>query len=135
MRRAFIVFAVVLLPFLTVAQAPGQPASKPDDTAVQKNRLLTLYKAYQAYEVAKGKPANGIDDLALEPAVVKELKERFKFEELGMSLAQAEKDDLPKMVMVYEKTAPKDGGLVLMYDGTVKTLTAKEVKKFLKMKE
>ena len=62
---------------------------------------------------------------------VKELKQRFNLDELGLSLAKAKEDDLPKMVMAYEKQAPKDGGLVLFYDGSVETLTAKEVEKLV----
>jgi hypothetical protein len=135
MRRVSICFLVILVPCFAVPQSPGQTAAKVDDRDVQKNRLLTLYRAYQAAEVSKGKPVDRIDDLGLEAAVVKELKERFNFEQLGVSLTQAEKDDLPKMIMVYEKIATKEGGLVLLYDGSVKTLTAKEVKKVLKIQD
>jgi hypothetical protein len=129
MRRTSIGFLAMVVPFLAVAQGCGQPAPTPGDKEVQKTRLLSLYKAYQAYEVSKGKPAATIDDLALEPAVVEELKQRFNLDELGLSLTEAKKDELPKMMMAYEKLAPKDGGLVLFYDGSVKTLTAKEIDK------
>jgi hypothetical protein len=129
MRRASFGVLAVVVPFLAVTQALGQPAPGPADKEVQKSRLLSLYRAYQAYEVSKRKPAATIDDLALEPGVVKELKQRFNLDELGRSLTEAKKDDLPKLVMAYEKLAPKDGGLVLFYDGSVKTLTAKEFDK------
>jgi len=131
MRRASIGFLVVVLPFLTLTEAPGQPAKDAGDKEVQKARLQTLYKAYQAYEVSKGKPAKKVDDLALEPAVIKEIKQRFNLDELGLSLVDAKKEDLAKLVMVYEKVAPKDGGQILFYDGSVKTLTAKEVNKLV----
>ena len=66
--------------------------------------------------------------------MVNELKKRYSFDELGRSLAEGKRDELARAVMVYERAAPKDGGLVLLYDGTVKTMTANEVNKLLRKK-
>jgi hypothetical protein len=87
--------------------------------------------AYQAYEVSNGKPAKQVDDLALGKEDVKEFKRWLNLDGLGVSLADSRKEDLAKMVMVYEKEARKDGGMVMLYDGSVKTLSADDLKKLL----
>src|SRR5262245_49395149 len=99
--------------------AAGQGAT---EEAAKNTRLNALYRAYQGYEVTNGEPAKKIEDLSLGKEDVKELKRWFNVAELGASLADAKKQDLAKMVMAYDKEAPKAGGLVMFYDGTIKPL-------------
>lgn len=109
--------------------APGQ------DEAVKKTRLNVLYQAYQAFEISNGKPAKEVDELALAKEDVRLLKAWLNLDELGLSLADANKEDLKKMVMVYEKQALKEGGMVMFYDGSVKTLSAADLKKLVGKKD
>jgi hypothetical protein len=93
--------------------------------------LNALYRAYQAYEVSNGKPAKNIEDLPLAKSDVEEFKRWLNLDELGLSLADAKKEDLRKSVMVYEKQAPREGGLVMFYDGSIQALSATEVARVL----
>jgi hypothetical protein len=136
MRRISVAISAPLLAVLFLwAGSRGASGQGAKEEAVKKARLKTLYKAYQAYEVSNGKPAKKVDDLALGKEDVKELKRWLNLDELGVSLADSKKEDLAKMVMAYEKKAPKDGGMVLFYDGSVKTLPAADLKKLVGKKE
>jgi hypothetical protein len=115
----------VLLLWAGSRSASGQGAT---EAAVKKARLNALYQAYQKYELLNGEPAKKVEDLALHKDDVKELKQWFDLDELGVSLVEAKKPDLAKMVMASEKEAEKAGGMVLFCDGSIKTLSAAEFK-------
>jgi hypothetical protein len=119
---------VVLLLWAGSRVATGQGVT---EAAVKKARLNALYQAYQKYEVLNGEPAKKVEDLALHKDDVEELRRWFDLDELGVSLVGAKKPDLAKMVMASEKDAEKDGGMVLFYDGSIKTLSAAEFKKLV----
>ena len=118
--RSAILTALLFLA-AAIPVAPGQGAKEDE---VKKARLSALYRAYQAYEIANGKPAKVIEDLALAKDDEREFKRWLKLDELGLSLAEGKKEDLKKIVIVYEKEAPKEGGLVMFYDGSVQKLSA-----------
>lgn len=98
------------------------------DDVTKIGRLRTLYQAYQAHEVTGGAPAKSIGDLALAKDDSAAFERWLNLDELGLSLAHTKKEELHKMVMAYEKDAPKKGGLVLYYDGSIKLLSAEDVK-------
>src|SRR5262249_5462645 len=118
--RSAILPALLLL--TTAFQGASGQGTKENE--IKKARLSALYRAYQAYEIANGKPAQAIEDLALAKDDEKDVKRWLKLDELGLSLAEGKKEDLKKTVMVYEKEAPKEGGLVMFYDGSVQMLSA-----------
>ena len=133
--RRLLTCCVVLstLGLLLSARLPLAPAQDKKDPEQQVKTLFlkTLYTAYQAYETKKGKPAKSVDDLRLPAKDLKQFKKWFNFDELGLSLVDAKKDNLAKLAMVYELEAATNGGLVLFYDGSVRSLSAAEVKKLL----
>ena len=135
MRCSISVSALLLAVLFLWAGVQGASSQGAKDNEVKNARLNALYKAYLAYEVSNGKPAKKVDDLALAKEDVKEFKRWLNLDELGMSLTDVKKEDLPKLVMVYEKEAPKDGGMLMFYDGSVKTLSAAAVKKLVGKKE
>jgi hypothetical protein len=123
------VSALLLVVFFLGTGSQGASGQDAKEEAVKKARLNALYKAYQAFEVSNGKPAKKVDDLPLGKEDVKELKRWLNLDELGVSLADSKKEDLAKRVMAYEKEAPKNGGMVMFYDGSIKTLSAADLKK------
>jgi hypothetical protein len=132
MRRIpWTVSALLLAVLLLWAGSRGASGQGAPETTVKKARLNALYQAYQKYELLNGEPAKKVEDLALHKDDVKELKQWFDLDELGVSLVEAKKPDLAKMVMASEKEAEKDGGMVLFYDGSIKTLSAAEFKKLV----
>jgi hypothetical protein len=132
MRRISLTVSALLLAVLFLwAGSQGASGQDAKDEAVKKVRLNALYKAYQVFEVSNGKPAKKVDDLTLGKDDVKEFKRWLNLDELGVSLAGSEKEDLAKMVMAYEKEAPKNGGMVMFYDGSTKTLSAADLKKLV----
>jgi hypothetical protein len=135
MRRISLTISALPAVLFLWASSPGASGQGATEEAVKKARLNALYRAYQAYQVSNGEPAKQVDDLALAKEDVKELKRWLNLDELGGSLADSRKEDLAKMVMVYEKEAPKAGGMVMFYDGSIKTLAAGDLKKLVGKKE
>ncbi len=127
-------FLLVMFPLCHLGAVHGQKPRDPNDTQIQTARLRALYSAYKNHEATKGSPASKFEDLSLDPATLKEVKERYSCDEFGASLTDTTKEAQAKLVLIFEKAALKDGGLVLLYDGTIKTLSASELKKLLKRK-
>jgi hypothetical protein len=112
-------------------RAGDQTEKEKAEKAAKTLQLGALYKAYAAYEIKEGKPAKKVEELSLGDDNVKLIKSWFVLDELGLSLVNFKKEDAAKMAMVYEKQAQRNGGLVLFYDGSIRTLSAAEVKKLV----
>ena len=97
--------------------------------------LAALVSASKTYEPRNvGKPATKVEDVApyvTDKEFAATLKKDFNFSLYGKTVGKPGVKHLEE-VMVYENTAPKNGGLVLLYNGTVKTVTAEEFAKLVK---
>jgi hypothetical protein len=129
-RSSKAVSALLLAVFALWAASRVVSRQAPEEQAVKRARLTALYQAYRAYEVAHGTPAKTVDDLTLATGDAELLKRWLELGELGASVVGARGEDLAA-VMAYEADAPRDGGLVMFYDGSVKPLSAAAVTKLV----
>jgi hypothetical protein len=92
----------------------------------EKTELIDIFEAYNEYAKNHQKPPQKLDDLKKYEAVhdlgVRLLREGKYVAVWGLTNRDAD------TVMAYAKDAATQGGAVLMADGTVKNMTADEVK-------
>jgi hypothetical protein len=129
MTLTAVLFAVI--PFLAVG-CGGKP---PVDPAIQrqKNELTEIHQVYLMFLKTNQRPPKQPSDLykreyeGISPAGVRALK---KGQYVVVGGVDINKDT--GAVIAYEKDAPAKGGAVLLADGTVKNMSADEVKAALK---
>jgi hypothetical protein len=105
-----------------------------EDPKVQRSiaELGEFYEVYMLYAKNNQRPPNGASDL----------KEYQKLYPTGMQAVQkgdfvvvwATPTGSSGTVLAYKKDAPKQGGAVLMADGTIKTMSAEDLQAALKTK-
>ena len=111
------------------AAAPA--ATDPRAKAVRTNQLKMIGLAYHNHLDAKRQPPAKIEDLA--PFYENDAKITAALKDgsvvfIWKSSIQNMTAGTSNTVLAYEKEAPDKGGLVLMADGSVKTMSAKEFK-------
>jgi hypothetical protein len=100
--------------------------------AIRQNQLKMLGLAYHNFVDASKKPPAKMEELA--PYLEKDAKLTDALTQgrcvvIWKSTFQAMKAGAANTILGYEKDAPASGGLVLMADGNVRTMTADEFKK------
>jgi hypothetical protein len=123
-KMAWLCPLVVALPVLAVG-CRGNPASATSRTTAD---LQEIHEMYQLAAKRQQKPPHQLSDLTkkdfevIYPSAVRGLKQG-KY--VVVWDVQGEQSGT---VLAYEKDAPAKGGAVLMADGTVKDMTAEELK-------
>jgi hypothetical protein len=124
----FVLFALSLLPF---GCSSGNKAG--DDLQRRKNDLGQFFEIYMQYVKANQRPPKQLSDLqryqTIDPVPLKVVQNGDYIVVWGLDLG---KDS--GAVLAYEKDAPKQGGAVLLADGTVTTMTAEKLQAALKAK-
>ncbi|HEY7329934.1 MAG TPA: DUF1559 domain-containing protein [Gemmataceae bacterium] len=118
--------------------APAQPATPPSgakadtrDVRLRTNQLKRIGLAYHSYLDSSKKPPAKVEDLAPYYENDAQITMAIKggtFVVFWNSSFQAMTAGTSNTILGYEKETPEKGGLVLMADGSVKTMTAKEFK-------
>ncbi len=122
---------------LSVAHADD--ANQVLDNKRKAELLRRLYTASQTYFiVTAGKSPSKLDEVTpyLEDKdFANKIQKDFDLSLFGRQVLQLTREQRDMLVMAYEKQVPKSGGLVLFYSGNVKTLNAKEFRKFVQLKK
>jgi hypothetical protein len=120
---ANLLFAVSLA---AVAGACGGKASFKPELAVEKRELGEIYDCYMGYVKSNERPPTELSQLkpyeAAHAAGFRALRDGKYKVVWGVS------DKTDGTVLAYESAATEKGGVVLMADSTVKTMTAEDLK-------
>jgi hypothetical protein len=127
-RKTPTLFVLLAVPVLALgcSQNKGGGGAEDRSSAV----LAEIYECYSMHIKSNQRPPKQLSDLkgyrGINPAGIDALEKGDYIAVWGVN----EKD--PKTVLAYEKDAPKQGGAVLMADGTIKTMTADELQAAIK---
>jgi hypothetical protein len=132
MRRPAIVFVLGMAPVLALGCGSNKPAVDPE-VQRRKSELAEIYDSYmQARKGNNGRPPKQLTDLkpfsGIYPMGYQALQKGDYVAVWSVSASDS------TTVLAYEKDAPKQGGAVLMADGSVKNMTADELQTALKHK-
>ena len=133
MRKVAFVIAVVIAA-CPWASTLAQQAEDPNETLRIANLAIRTYQARHM-----GKLPMKIEDAAVfveDKKFVEKFHKHFMVHPDGMKAVGVERDVRKRagFVVVYHKDAAKIGGLVMLGDGAITKLTAKELEEMLKKK-
>jgi hypothetical protein len=133
MRRLWAGLSIITLTGVLAPAGSLRAGTPPqgESEVTKKLLLLELHVHYVLNEILDKKPPKKVEDSGLGKSAVKAIKRWFALEKLGQSVVNFKEEDGAKIVMVYGIDAPRNGGLVLFYNGDVKRLSAVELKKRL----
>jgi hypothetical protein len=119
--------AFVAVPVLA-AGCKGQPPIDPE-IQLQKSELTEIHEIYNQYLKTNQRPPKQLSDLDKLPSVKASPGGLQAFQK-GQYIVVwgVDIDKEPGVVLAYEKDAPKQGGVVLLADGSVKKMSAEEFK-------
>jgi hypothetical protein len=131
-RKTLVRLALVALPFVPLGC--GSKTADDPKTLTQRNELVEIHDMYTLYAKRNGRPPQKAADLTKKvdqshSAGYRALKNNDYVVIWGVDVKAGS-----GTVLAYEKDAPKQGGMVLMADGSVKTLSADELQTALKGK-
>jgi hypothetical protein len=129
-RKTLVLLALAALPFATLGC--GSKTADDPKTLTRRNELVEIYDMYTLYAKRNGRPPRNAADLTKKvdqahSAGYRALKNNDYVVTGGVDVNQDS-----GTVLAYEKDAPKQGGMVLMADGSIKTLSADELQAALK---
>jgi hypothetical protein len=123
MKNACSLLVLAFVPVLA-----GGCGKKDPQVQQRDSQLKDIYEMHTQFVKSEGKPPKAVADLAnpqnapLYPATVQALKEGKLVVVWGVSAKDG------GTVLAYEKDAVANGGSVLMADGSIKTMSADELK-------
>jgi hypothetical protein len=117
----------VAVPVLAVG-CKGQPPIDPE-IQLQKSELSEIHDIYKQYLKNYGRPPKQLSDLDKLPSLKASPGGLQAFQK-GQYIVVwgVDIDKEAGMVLAYEKDAPKQGGVVLLADGSVRKMSAEEFK-------
>ena len=131
-RKRPMLWVVLAIPVIAL----GCSGNKVVDPEVQlrNSELSEIYDSYMMYVKTNQKPPRQLSDLKASQAIngmgLQAVKDGRYVVVWGTDVSGKD----PSKVVAYEKDAPKQGGAVLMADGTVKNMSADELQAALKTK-
>jgi hypothetical protein len=130
-RKYSSVFIVWAASVLALGCGSSKPAADPE-VQRRNSELAEIYESYMQVRKSNGRPPKQLSDLkpfaGINPVGYQALQNGQYIAVWGVSASDA------GAVIAYQKDAPKQGGAVLMADGSVKNMTADELQAALKTK-
>jgi hypothetical protein len=122
-KKAGCLLVLALVPVLVSGCGKKDP-----QVQQQNSQLKDIYEMHKQFVKNEGKPPGALADLAnpqnapLYPGTAQALKDGKYVVVWGVSAKDS------GTVLAYEKDAPHNGGSVLMADGSIKTMSAEDLK-------
>jgi hypothetical protein len=117
--------SVPLLAILFLASGCGKAGLAPEQDQGRFD-LTRIYQAYMAYLKSNEKPPAGLGDLeqieSVYPDAIRVVREGAYLVNWGVTERSSQ------VVLAYQKDGPEQGGLVVRGDGTVKKMTAEQIR-------